>query len=506
MGLKVGGPFRVHTAAYHIKAADRQRPAAGEELRIVSAEAETWSGESAAARMIDSSGFGDSNGDGLEEHSTSAKDMWLSEKGQTGGSIVLDLGGERHVGRVLVWNYNERYFTDRGIGRADVSVWTESDGWKKVVEGHVFESAEGSGSYDEPTVIEMGGVRGAKIRLENIENLGDADHVGLSEVRVYERRGAKAALIGPADGAEHCSTDGMRVVWSAGEGAAGHRVYAGTSDGELGMVCAIDEDASVNMADLYGLVPGRKYYWRVDSVLGDGTTVKGNVRSFTTGKLVGWWKFDESEGQSASDSSGNGKHGKLVGDCKWAPGGGRFGGAIAFDGDGDYVDMGRDKDFDLTRAVTISCWVKVEKFDKDWQAVVTKGDTAWRVQRLQGTDNMAFRCNSSWGPKGKINVNDGAWHHVVGSYDGARACLYVDGRLDSVEAVSGLIWTNEHPVLVGLNAEHRGRGWSGMIDDVRIYSYGLSAGEVNMLFEGGSGGGTSGGIVAKAVRSGADVN
>ena len=36
--------------------------------------------------------------------------------------------------------------------------------------------------------------------------------------------------------------------------------------------------------------------------------------------LVGWWKFDETKGKVAKDSSGSGHDGKLSGDPKWVSG------------------------------------------------------------------------------------------------------------------------------------------------------------------------------------------
>ena len=47
---------------------------------------------------------------------------------------------------------------------------------------------------------------------------------------------------------------------------------------------------------------------------------------------VGWWKLDETDGNKAADSSGNGHDATIHGDPKWQPAGGKIGGALAFDG------------------------------------------------------------------------------------------------------------------------------------------------------------------------------
>ena len=48
------------------------------------------------------------------------------------------------------------------------------------------------------------------------------------------------------------------------------------------------------------------------------------------------WLFDEGQGDVATDSSGNGNDGSLMNGPKRV--GGRFGGALEFDGADDYVD------------------------------------------------------------------------------------------------------------------------------------------------------------------------
>ena len=53
--------------------------------------------------------------------------------------------------------------------------------------------------------------------------------------------------------------------------------------------------------------------------------------------LVAYWAFEESEGNTASDLSGNGHDGTLMGDPQWV--GGYFGGGLEFDQVGDEVNV-----------------------------------------------------------------------------------------------------------------------------------------------------------------------
>ena len=204
------------------------------------------------------------------------------------------------------------------------------------------------------------------------------------------------------------------------------------------------------------------------------------------GKMVAWWRLDEIEGPVVADSSESGIDGKLVGDARWRPG--RVQGALEFDGDGDYVDCGADPVLDIGGLFTVAAWVKVNTFDKPFQAIVTKGDTAWRLHRYSETDSIEFHIanwafSPSAGAVGNVGVNDGRWHHVAGVFDGGKVCLYVDGMLDVATAVSPLdaVGINTQPVYIGENSERMGRGWNGLIDEVRIYDYALSQAEINSL-------------------------
>ena len=72
---------------------------------------------------------------------------------------------------------------------------------------------------------------------------------------------------------------------------------------------------------------------------------------------VGIWLFDEGNGDTAKDSSGNGNDGTLEGP-KWVDG--KFGKALEFNGASDYVDTGNNPITDLngTKIFSISAWVK----------------------------------------------------------------------------------------------------------------------------------------------------
>jgi len=210
--------------------------------------------------------------------------------------------------------------------------------------------------------------------------------------------------------------------------------------------------------------------------------------------LIGWWKLDETSGRDVGDSSGNGNLGKILsGMPRWQSSGGKVSGALLFDGKGDYVHIANESNFDFTGEVTVAAWIKVNQFDKEWQTIVAKGDSAWRLQRNQNTNALEFACtglqvpdgNPYGGLYGNKFVNDGKWHHVAGVYDGEKMYIYIDSIVDVSQPASGAIATNDEPVFIGENSEMTDRFWNGLIDDVRVYNYALSEGRIRALYNEG---------------------
>jgi WD40 repeat protein/serine/threonine protein kinase/tetratricopeptide (TPR) repeat protein len=289
---------------------------------------------------------------------------------------------------------------------------------------------------------------------------------------------------------------GVNLIWEPRLDAVAYNVYFGTNPNNLEF---LGEVKDVCFIKLPPLDRETAYWWRIDTVKLDRTVIQGLLwKGSCTGKMVGWWEFNESFGGTADDSSGNGHIGKLVGDPQWQPTGGQIGGTLEFDGDGDYVNLGEEPDFDITGQITVTAWVKVNEFDSNWAAIVTKGDSAWRLHQNEDTNGLGFACSglagdvTEWGDVlGKVSVNDDQWHHAAGVYDGAKLCLYIDGQLDNFAAASGNININDEPVYIGENSEESGRYWNGLIDDVRIYSYALNEEEIKALYAGEGPGPTS---------------
>lgn len=202
-----------------------------------------------------------------------------------------------------------------------------------------------------------------------------------------------------------------------------------------------------------------------------------NPRSFGTAELaglLGWWKFDETQGTTAQDSSGGNHSGTLIGNARW--GKGRIGGALVLDGSSGFVRIADKSAFDLGGPFTVACWANLRSVPMEWMAIVTKGDNSWRLSTTSQEQRIHF---SGIDSTRVLGANE--WHHLAAVYDGTAKRLYVDGNLEAEEPVTGGFGRDDSDVLIGENAERPGRFFSGMIDDVRIYNHALSETAIKSL-------------------------
>jgi hypothetical protein len=203
--------------------------------------------------------------------------------------------------------------------------------------------------------------------------------------------------------------------------------------------------------------------------------------------LLAHWKLNQTSGTVATDSSLSTNHGTytngvVLGSTGPYPGAGSD--AANFDGVNDYVATANEYLYDLSGPLSVAAWIKVDTFTKQWQAIVTKGDTAWRLLRDDTNNGVTFACTglSTLRVASVASVNDGAWHHVVGVYTGSQLQMYIDGVLDNSVASTGAISRNGYSVQIGRNAEVASKEFDGRIFDVRIYSVALSAADVAELY------------------------
>ncbi len=214
----------------------------------------------------------------------------------------------------------------------------------------------------------------------------------------------------------------------------------------------------------------------------------------TTGPIA-HWKLDDGTGLTAIDSEG-GHDGTLANGPVWVAG--QLGDALSFPGNDDYVNVPHDDALSLTD-MTISLWLKTSALNNVYQTMVRKKQQA-NYQLTTWSDEIVFAFNDGSGMKlfqtTNANLTTNQWYHVAATLDDTTGDIniYVDGTSIYNTTTPYHPLPNTEPLTIG-GTPDAGTYWPGMLDDIRLYDYPMSATEVSDLFTagGGSGGGGGGG-------------
>jgi len=225
-------------------------------------------------KTIDGSGL-----DAIDQHSTTATDMWLSAAGAEHW-IQYEFAKVYKLHEMLVWNSNQMIEAFVGLGAKDVIIETSLDGetWTVLEDATQFAQAPGNAAYTANTIVDFAGATAQFVRITINTGYGMMPQYGLSEVRFFSIP-VQAREPQPVDGV---STDSAQVVlqWRAGREAASHEVSLGTDSAALTVVGTTTEPSF----DAGALEYGTTYFWRIDEVneAETPTVHTGNVWSFTT--------------------------------------------------------------------------------------------------------------------------------------------------------------------------------------------------------------------------------
>ncbi len=85
--------------------------------------------------------------------------------------------------------------------------------------------------------------------------------------------------------------------------------------------------------------------------------------------------------------------------------------------------------------------------------------------------------------KSKTKLKNGTFYHVVITNDGSKKNIYVDGKLEGSSSTSIYGLPKPGKARLGSTADSVERLFAGVIDDLRIYNYSLSAKEVKTLYD-----------------------
>lgn len=203
--------------------------------------------------------------------------------------------------------------------------------------------------------------------------------------------------------------------------------------------------------------------------------------------LVAYWAFDEESGDTASDSSGNGHNGTLVGDPQWVEG--KFGGALEFDQTQDEVNIPFHESLN-PETFTICAWANTETGGTGHRAVLSsRADFPQRGFIFYANPSNTWQFwtgGGGWKAVTGPAVNLDQWDHLAGVYADGNQKFYVNGELVGERDDGALSVNPDQEFLIGAGANETANHnyfFKGIIDEVGIYSRALSEAEIAAVME-----------------------
>ena len=176
---------------------------------------------------------------------------------------------------------------------------------------------------------------------------------------------------------------------------------------------------------------------------------------------------------------------------------GVMGNGMRFQGtktDADFIAVADadELDFSASDSFTISTWVKVEDYGSDWVTILRKGldrSSGWYCIGLTnpagGSKVNLGGCNSgnAVNVTGNVKPALNEWFLMTAVQDGSAGTrtLYVNGQAVATGVACSQVNDNELYIGAALNASRR-EPFNGVLDDLRIYNYALSAAQVEDLY------------------------
>ncbi|MFA6495108.1 MAG: LamG domain-containing protein, partial [Candidatus Paceibacterota bacterium] len=209
-----------------------------------------------------------------------------------------------------------------------------------------------------------------------------------------------------------------------------------------------------------------------------------NLAPFLSG-LVGWWKFDETGTSTVLDSSGFGvsgimwQHNTSSVDFHTSSGCKIGLGCFSSNGIDSYAQLATISG--MSRGIiTATGWVK--KTPGNASTVFRTAGNYSYLDFENGPTTLRFGVNAQWSTMHNAGYpDDGGWHFVLGTFDGAVVKRYIDGNF-----IGQTSYTYSIPfsaATISGDASKFGYGSiSGLIDDVRVYNRALSASEISALY------------------------
>jgi len=195
---------------------------------------------------------------------------------------------------------------------------------------------------------------------------------------------------------------------------------------------------------------------------------------------LGWWSFETIQAGKVIDGSGHGNDCTVSGATLIAGMDG-LDNALSFDGN-DYISN-TTLNLNGAACMTIEVWIKPNTLSGSQMIAQKNGPFFFGLTGAKiGNSGFVLLAGGSWGGLvGNTDLKVGIWQHVAMTYDGAKLKFYLNGAQDGIVSRTGALSGNG-ALIIGASSSGglppTSNWFNGLIDEVRIYEQGITAGEI----------------------------
>lgn len=215
--------------------------------------------------------------------------------------------------------------------------------------------------------------------------------------------------------------------------------------------------------------------------------VNENSTDWKTG-LLALWHMNEGDGSVIADSNNHGQNGTWTNpsnNVTWLTNSScMFGSCLSFDGSDDFINIS-NSNFIATTSGTVAFWINNRNLATYKNIFL----------RLNPGVNTEFSIHSGWAANTMgIWLNNvqtefshtfsaNVWYHVVITWDGTNARLFVNGTFRQAVATANSPPSTSTIFIIGAGyAEQAGNNFNGMLDDIAVWSRNFSAAEIQQIY------------------------
>ena len=212
---------------------------------------------------------------------------------------------------------------------------------------------------------------------------------------------------------------------------------------------------------------------------------------------VALYHFNETSGDIAYDTSGNGNNGAATGTTIVD---GKFGKARSFHGSSDYITVPANSNLNLESQFTLEAWVNVSgngrilskgfsSNNPGYELSVEVTGSAAKIRfgvTMDGYPGSGLPGSAQYDNYSTMSFTTGTWNHIAVTYDNTKIRFYVNGLLSNEVSATGTVAANSYDLSIG----RRNIGpsditpadyFNGSIDEVRISNRPRTADEFHLV-------------------------